>query len=467
MKIINKISNFFSKKTISSSIRNKLMMDWSSEKKFFENRIKREKLRLSEKRPHIVYYFHSLTDPYSHLTCQILQNIVNKYDVELKILFVSDPHNVFTPERKMFEDYCLNDALEIAKYHGLKFENVSQPKEKNIVIAYKILNFYFFQKEITQIDFIKLLIKISSSLWLNETDTFNDIISSLDEKEKEIFDTLENSLLKEGNNKLSDFGYYFGSSFHYEGENYWGVDRLNHLEDRLSELNLSRENSQPYIINYPQNNFNLENLDQGQIDLKVEFFPSLNSPYTYISFKRIREIFEKYPVKFEVKPVLPMLMRNMKIPPVKAKYILSDAAREGRKHGVIIKKIYSPIGKPAERAYSLFPIINDQGYGFDYLEKLMDSCFFYGENIGEMKYLEKTISDLGLSWSEIKEELKNNDWKKLLNNNLNEMYKGGCWGVPTVRLSKINSDYEYYQWGQDRIHFIEKEIISILNFNHP
>ena len=62
---------------------------------------------------------------------------------------------------------------------------------------------------------------------------------------------------------------------------------------------------------------------------------------------------------------------------------------------------------------------------------------------------------------------KKNDWKKLLNNNLNEMYKGGCWGVPTVRLSKINSDYEYYQWGQDRIHFIEKEIISILNFSHP
>ena len=67
----------------------------------------------------------------------------------------------------MFEDYCLNDALDIAKYHGLKFENASQPKEKNIVIAYQILNFYFFQKEITQIEFIKLLIKISSSLWLN------------------------------------------------------------------------------------------------------------------------------------------------------------------------------------------------------------------------------------------------------------------------------------------------------------
>lgn len=466
MKIINKISNFFSKKTISSSIRNKLMMDWSSEKKFFENRTKREKLRLSEKRPHIVYYFHSLTDPYSHLTCQILENFVNKYDVELKILFVSDPNKVFTPERKMFEDYCLNDALDLAKYHGLKFEKTNQPEENKIFIAYKILNFYYFQKNISQINFIKLLIKISSSLWLNETDTLNEIISSLDKNEKNIFDVQENSLLSEGNKKLSDSGYYFGSSFHYEGENYWGIDRLNHLEDRLSELNLRKENSQSYIVNYQQDNFNLQNLDPSKIDLKVEFFPSLNSPYTYISFKRVREIFEKYPIKFEVKPVLPMLMRNMKIPPVKGKYILSDAAREGRRHGTIIKNIYSPIGKPAEKAYSLFPIINEQGFGFDYLEKLMVSSFYYGQNIGEDEYLEETISDLGLSWSEIKEELKNNDWKKLLNENLNEMYKGGCWGVPTVKLSNMKNGNEFYQWGQDRIHFIEREIISSLNVSH-
>ena len=37
MKIINKISNFFSKRTITASIRNKLMMDWSDENKFLDN----------------------------------------------------------------------------------------------------------------------------------------------------------------------------------------------------------------------------------------------------------------------------------------------------------------------------------------------------------------------------------------------------------------------------------------------
>ena len=160
-----------------------------------------------------------------------------------------------------------------------------------------------------------------------------------------------------------------------------------------------------------------------------------------------------------------MLMRNMKIPPIKGKYILSDAAREGRKNGVIIKNIYSPIGKPAEKAYSLFPKINEKGFGFDYLEKLMVSSFYYGQNIGEDKYLEKTVSDLGLSWSELKKELANNDWREILNNNLEDMYKGGCWGVPTIKLSSINDDYVYYQWGQDRIHFIEKEIISKLSIN--
>ena len=56
--------------------------------------------------------------------------------------------------------------------------------------------------------------------------------------------------------------------------------------------------------------------------------------------------------------------------------------------------------------------------------------------------------------------------EKLLNENLNEMYKGGCWGVPTVKLSNMKNGNEFYQWGQDRIHFIEREIISSLNVSH-
>ena len=49
-------------------------------------------------------------------------------------------------------------------------------------------------------------------------------------------------------------------------------------------------------------------------EIILEFYPSLNSPYTYISFERVKSLCESYCLKVDVKPVLPMLMRNMKIP---------------------------------------------------------------------------------------------------------------------------------------------------------
>ncbi|GIR87999.1 MAG: hypothetical protein CM15mP86_14580 [Gammaproteobacteria bacterium] len=49
-------------------------------------------------------------------------------------------------------------------------------------------------------------------------------------------------------------------------------------------------------------------------------------------------------------------MRNMTIPPFKAKYIISDAAREGRKYDYPMGPLLS-IGKPARKAYSLFQLL--------------------------------------------------------------------------------------------------------------
>ena len=239
MKIINKLLNFFSKKTISASIRNKLMMDWSDERKFFNERKRKEFLRASEKRPHVVYYFHSLSDPYSHLTVQVLEDFIKKYKIELEIYFVSDPNDVFTPEKKMFNVHCLKDAIEVAQSRNLQFKNKKYPLNEDFEIPYKILN-YYSQKKINQIEFIKILKKISSFLWLNDNAKIEDMLSSIDLNELSEFKNKKNLLLEVGNKKLSDLGYYFGSSFHYEGENYWGVDRLNHLEERLIELNLDK-----------------------------------------------------------------------------------------------------------------------------------------------------------------------------------------------------------------------------------
>ena len=64
-----------------------------------------------------------------------------------------------------------------------------------------------------------------------------------------------------------------------------------------------------------------------------------------------------------------------------------DSAREGRLNGINLNKIYSPLGKPAELAYSLFPKINEFDKGFLYIEKLTIASFHDGINIGQKSFL--------------------------------------------------------------------------------
>ena len=48
-----------------------------------------------------------------------------------------------------------------------------------------------------------------------------------------------------GNQLRAKLGHYLGAMFHYGGEWYWGVDRLEHLERRLESLGARRAGASP------------------------------------------------------------------------------------------------------------------------------------------------------------------------------------------------------------------------------
>ena len=461
--IKNRLINFFSKKEITAPIRNKMMMNWSNEKNFYNQRKAKEKLRVKEGRPHTVFYFHSLSDPYAHLTIQVIKKLISNFNIVLEIFFISEPSENFTPEKTMYRKHCLKDSKEIAPFYGLIFEAKEFYLKENEKLAYKILDHF---SDINQDDYIDLIFKVSSLLWDNNIAGLNAIISNLSDKERELLSKKIIDINIKGNKKIQSLEYYFSASFHYEGENYWGIDRLGYLEERLVELGLKKNNSHKNIVKkLEKSKFDSNQIIKKDNSLILEFFPSLNSPYTYISFKRVERLIDNYPIKLLTKPVLPMLMRNMKILNHKGKYILSDSAREGRKYGSIIKDIYSPIGSPANKAYSLFPIIDSYGLGFRYLEELTKASFFYGINIGNEEFLEKLSKDLGLPWDKIRVELNTDNWRSILEKNLKDMYSGNSWGVPSFKLTNFDNSNPYYQWGQDRIWLIENEIIDRLS-NH-
>ena len=438
-----------SRRTIFAKLRNKFMNTYASYELVKKARVNFEAERQKLSAPHTVIYFHKVDDPYSALTIEYVDKIISSYDVVLKPILVGEENPETIHEPTLYTDYCLRDVNRIADYYRVEFSSNSYPKKNLVNLANSILT------AVDETDFVAIAKKVSKLLWLHDQKSLEDLALKYQASSDAVIKRLD-----QGNTLRNEKEYYFGSAFYYGKELYWGIDRINYLEERLDELGLRKDSTHESIcmpkIKAP------EKLE-SETKFNLYYYPSLNSPYTFVSIKGVREICKDYPINLITKPVLPMLMRKMNIPNFKAKYLISDAAREGRKKNNPIGKIYSPIGKPARKAYSLFPIIDEAGKGFEYINELLIASFYDGINIGKDEYLKDTVKKLGLDWNIISKKLGSNNWKKVLDNNLKDMYSGNCWGVPSFKVTDGNNDNPFYVWGQDRMWLLKEEIYKRLN----
>ena len=446
--MLSAFKKFMSKRTIAAPVRNRIMNSFSNYEAFKSVRLESEVKRQDEGRNHEVLYFHKVDDPYSHLTIQSIEKLKSSYNISFKPILVGEEDAEAIHETSLYSKYCLEDVKRIAPFYDIAFPGNSYPSKEMIYKANSILS------AVNESKFSEIAIKVSFALWSGDKDTIDNLVAIFSSSKDKVIDKII-----EGNKIRNDKGYYFGSAFYYENELYWGLDRLNYLEERLSELGLSTNS-----VKDPICSLNLSAPEHIISNKKVNltYYPSLNSPYTLVSAKRVKELSETYPINLITKPVLPMLMRDMTIPEYKAKYIISDAAREGRKYGHEIKNIYSPLGSPARKAYSLFPNIDKAGKGFEYIYELLNASFQEGVNIGNNDYLETLINKLGLDWNIIKNDLNTKQWKHDLDLNLKDMYSGNCWGVPSFKVTDEDGSNPFYAWGQDRIWLIKEEIAKRL-----
>jgi 2-hydroxychromene-2-carboxylate isomerase len=441
--------NFMSRRTIIAKVRNKVMNTFASYDLIKKARVTFEAERQESQEPHIVIYFHKVDDPYSALTVEYVEKIASTFDVLLKPVLVGEENPETVHEPTLYGDYCLRDVNRIADYYGVAFSSQTYPEKNLVNLANSILT------AADELDFTSLAKKVSKALWSHDQKTLEELAIKHKASSDEVLKRLE-----QGNAIRDDKDYYFGSAFYYGKELYWGVDRINHLEERLDELGL-RKDSMNESACVP--NLKAPNKLESEQKFNLYYYPSLNSPYTFVSVTGIQKIKDGYPINLITKPVLPMLMRKMTIPNSKVKYIISDAAREGLKKNNPIGKIYSPIGKPARKAYSIFPIIDEAGKGFEYIYELLQASFYNGINIGEDDYLKSTVEKLGLDWNIISKKLGSNDWKKVLDDNLKDMYSGNCWGVPSFKITDANDENPFYVWGQDRMWLLKEEIYRRIN----
>ena len=418
----------------------------NSEKKLMKRRLKAEKARKKEGRPHVVDYFHQVEDGYSHLASQVLERFAERYDIELRCHIVRGPEGKNAPDAALLLKLSQYDSALIADEYGLNFPGGSNPPSPEAVSQANAL-----LATAPQADLPRLIATVGDALWSSDETA---LVTLADEHGCASPEDTE-ARLNAATALRAQLKHYSGAMFHYEGEWYWGIDRLHYLEARLAELGADRQSDLPYITQYPD--VSVDGVHNAS-DLTLEFFPSLRSPYTSIVFDETIELAAKAGVELVMRPVLPMVMRGVPATREKGMYIFSDTAREARRRGVAYGNMYDPIGNPVRRCYSLYPWAVSQGKGNELLSGFLKHAFALGVNTNNNRGLKRVVESAGLSWSEAKKHLGETEWEALLEINRLSMYEGGLWGVPSYRLIDAQGQTHLEIWGQDRLWLVAREI---------
>ena len=400
-----------------------------SYQQFLRASARRRRARRAE--PPSVHYFHEVSDPYSHLAVQRLDALREKYALTFLGHLVSAAAPAYRGDAARFDEWARNDAASVAAGFGVTFPGAGTlPAALAINEAISVL-----QNKVDDNDFAGAAIDIGRALWNGE---LKGMETAPD--------------LSAGNALRAELGHYAGAMFWFDGEWYWGLDRLELLERRLIEEGFGQGEPlvrRPYI-----------DVPAGcGKDQKLEVFPSLRSPYTAISFDRIMAMADHAGVKIKIRPVMPMMMRGVPAPRRKALYILFDSAREARRDGIPFGKAVDPFGEPVKLGFSLYPFADQQGKGREYISRYLRAAWAEGLDITRPRALQRIIEDIGLSWQHAEPHLGGNEAEALLEANVQDLLAAGLWGVPSFRLSGGDTP-PFSCWGQDRLWRVEQEIVQ-------
>ena len=100
--MLKAFKNFMARRTITASIRNRIMNNFSNYEIFKSSRLKSESNRQEEGRSHEVLYFHKVDDPYSHLTIQSIDKLKSSYDITLKPILVGKEDHKAVHETSLY-----------------------------------------------------------------------------------------------------------------------------------------------------------------------------------------------------------------------------------------------------------------------------------------------------------------------------------------------------------------------------
>lgn len=393
----------------------------------------------------VVHYFHQADDPYSQLVLQILSKLVDGYDLRLALHLVEPPSAAAAPDRTRLQAWSRRDAADLAAACGLAYTDPgAEPDVALVELANRAVACAFADQG-----------PIGSAL--RAADTAGRALWSGDRAalaRLPLANAAETGVaLAAGTALRRSWGHYLGAMLYFEGEWYWGIDRLWYLEQRLRTAGLWRGGDARWIVQVPQ--VDCSHRPGGAHSPELHFFCSLRSPYTYLAVPRVRRLAGHYGAQLRLRFVLPMVMRGLPVPRAKRLYILRDAKREAEALGLPFGRIVDPVGAPTERGLAVLHRACAAGQGEQFLESFMRGVWAEGVDAGSDAGLRRIATEAGLDAAFVAEALADPAWRGVAQANREEMLGLGLWGVPSFRV-----DAGPARWGQDRLWQVERDLIA-------
>ncbi len=403
---------------------------------------------------HGVLVFIRTDDPYSYLLLQVLGEFRSRFQVQLSFYVVSDLQRDMYPEPEKWRQNAITDARLLAGLYRLNFPErktitaSEEGKEGELIGRTRDVSEHLVMLQDAE-DFIEQALVVLTAYWAGEKLEVHDSTRANTGRETAKIALIKNDQL------LRQLGHYFSATLLYQGEWYWGLDRLDHLEHRLNDKSLSRtDNTVVYDLTSRHLCSPHRHRAERATTVPLEMYFSARSPYSYLGLEKAYAIAKHHGVELKIKLVLPMMMRGMNVPSAKKWYIFSDTAREARKVGLPYGFVADPLGLAVERCYALFDYARSQGKEAEYLLSFARAVNTQGINAESNGGMRLIVERAGLQWKVARGLLSNQDWREEVNGNYNELSELGLWGVPCFKFGS------FVVWGQDRLEFIEQKICS-------
>jgi 2-hydroxychromene-2-carboxylate isomerase len=430
--------------SVRNRLRSKLLSAYISEGTRRRSHAWHEARRKLTGKGHVVTAFLQIDDPYSYLLSRYLPDLAGQFEIDLRVCLSRALGGDYDPAGAVRADYAVTDVARVAAELGIPFlDRGEQPLEHlaamNDAVAARV----------NHEDFSDAVYAALESFWRGDAQAAADLAVAGGGSAGE-------TVIAASQRLLDRMGHYNSAMLHYGGEWFWGVDRLQHLAAQLEARGLGRgSRGNPRLASIAQ---------VMHIDLPVrppaaaaklpplDLFYSFRSPYSQLCLRRVFAVADAFGLELVLRPVLPMMMRGMAVPPRKIRYIVRDAAREAELHGVPFGNCVDPLGAGVERCHAVFAYAESEKRGREFLLNASEMIWDQAVDVTTDKGLRRITAKTGLFWPEVKQALENDDWRETEAENRQLMLSLGGWGVPTLCLG------DFVVWGQDRIWLLVRQL---------